>query len=78
MQVGDGAATGRMVGGGGQRTQSRRRGLFQEGADALGLLKEGLHGSNFISEKPRYCVDAVVLCAKRKEDDGKWVNQIQR
>lgn len=43
LQVGDGAATGRLAGGGGEGAQSGRRGLLQEGADTLGLMEESLH-----------------------------------
>lgn len=43
LQVGDGAATWGLVGGGGEGAQSGGRGLLQEGTDALGLAKESLH-----------------------------------
>ena len=43
LQVGNGAATRGLVGGGGERAQSCWRGLLQEGTDALGLAKESLH-----------------------------------
>jgi len=38
LQVGNGAATGGLVGGGGQGAESGGRGFLQEGTDALGVV----------------------------------------
>lgn len=64
LQVGNGAATRRLVGGGREGAQSCGRGLLQEGTDALGLAKESLHFSSVsiaklrrVSECRRMCVE---------------------
>ena len=44
LQVGDGTATRRMVGGGGQGPKSAGCSLFQKRADALGVREESFHG----------------------------------
>ena len=43
LQVGDGAATGRLASRGGEGSEGSGGGVLEEGTHALGLAEEGLH-----------------------------------